>query len=1068
MPKGGSSIDAFAYSYEEEPRKKGIHFGPFPLFLLVVVILASLATIITLSVLFANQAAELEGLKKNATASPGSTVSGQTPAPDATTARPPSTVLPPGSTTNSSSAVDWPNYRLPGNIDTVSYDVWLKINLPFDENSAIGDGSKDFTTEGIVTIEFIVKEPLRVVILHSWNLTIAEDDVVILNVADKNLVQTFQFDEQRHLLKILLTEDLHPADKPHQLTITFNGKIMDDNQGLYRSSYTVNGTKRYLATSQFEAYKLRRVFPCFDEPLYRATFNMALEYDNRFNGTYFITKEKSRTDSAETDASGIRWRTTVFEPTVRMAPYALAFLISDFARESIDSEQLEFGGISRPDAIGDTEFATKVGRNMTLFLGSPEFLNEPYTNHNKKMDQLAAPDFDSGAMENWGLIIYRERLMLYRPGSSSAEDKKEVGRVVAHELAHQWFGNILTCQWWSEIFLNEGFAAFMEFPVTMHARPDWDLDKLFTISETRVAYDADSYPTSHPLWNPNVTSRVQIDNMFSRITYQKGASVYRMIEAVMGTDNFYAALRAYFQTNKGKGSVTPPDLFEAFTNQMNGRINITQRFDKWFTTNGFPLVSMAQGSNKNKYTVSQRRFMLGNVNASSGQMDRTWQVPFHYQTKDRSGNLVSNLGQEGYASEGSWLAGPTRSIDVGEHEWILANVGHKGFYRVNYTAENWMALINQLKTNHEVIDMLSRNQLVDDSFTLARIGQMDYSVPISMTQYLGSEYEYPPWSTALEHFNYINRMLGGNEESLKNFVLNLLNPRYNENLWNTDAVWIDEVRELYVNLTMNIAFVENSCFYGSLLCLTTASSKFAEFKKDSDDPEYKINPHLKDQIYCYGMRAGNAADFDFLQAQYEAESVHNAKLSILKGMACSNDSELIGRYLDMSLQEDVVRPQDLNYIFRYVSKFPANNLQGWNFFKVHWDDIPEGFRDNIIVDVAGKFNTQEQYNDVQSLFNEKGGDSSDFSEKDAFKQALNRIASNIEWVTKYSDSILTAIAGLDWNSATGSTSSQSTATSSSIDERDKSNPADSAFEHSGKRLIRLENLLKDHLSVKSM
>ena len=208
---------------------------------------------------------------------------------------------------------------------------------------------------------------------------------------------------------------------------------------------------------------------------------------------------------------------------------------------------------------------------------------------------------------------------------------------------------------------------------------------------------------------------------FHVLFLHQGGSILRMIETVMGRQNFYAALRNYFQINKLKGSVTPPDLLNALTEQMNGQVNITERFDKWLTTNGFPLVSITGGATNMtqagekyvEYTVSQQRFMLGNASATLGQMNRTWHIPLHFQTKDRTtGNLTSSLGSSAYAEEGSWLVSTSRNIQVMEHDWILANIGQKGFYRVNYTAENWAALTEQLKTDHEVsITVSSPNRL---------------------------------------------------------------------------------------------------------------------------------------------------------------------------------------------------------------------------------------------------------------------------------------------------------------------------------------------------------------------
>ncbi|OQV20391.1 Aminopeptidase N [Hypsibius exemplaris] len=995
--------EEFEMELDDKPttkRRKGIRLGPFPLFLLTLVLVSSLATLIIMIVFFVEQGQEITDLSKQRdelqqNLSAYSTIA---PAP----------VVP-------TSPFSRDSYRLPEDIAPIHYDIYLQVFVPWNQ-SEVGH-TNAFTTAGDVAIDVICKNPTDVIILHVWNLTVQHSRIVVADRLHGDLaVDSSYVDEERNFLIIRLGQRL-VKDNLYRISIRFTGLIVEENQGLYQSKYTLPGGEiRYLATSQFQPYKARRVFPCFDEPSFRATFDITLKHDARFTGVYSVRRQISSIPAPGSPG----WIETRFERTIRQPSYLLALLVSDFKRDSSPTlDGVDFGVLSRGNALSDTTFAKLVGINMTDHFG--QLFNMSYKLYNPKLDMVAVPDFDAGAMENWGLIVYREILMLYRQGVSSAEDKKQVARVVAHELAHQWFGNAVTCSWWSESFLNEGFASFLEIPLVEVARPRWNLGLTFTLSETRVAFDADSYETSLPLYNANVMKHPEIDNMFGRITYQKGAAVLRMIEAFMGKDNFYAALNTYLAERVAAGGMTTyKELLEAFTVKMAAlnipgrKVDFNERFDEWISTSGFPLVTFTAANNV--LTMRQERFLLGTVNASSPAAKRAWNIPLTFVVRTATESDADVLARQTEAKPVLWFektnATAIYTLPSG-YKWILANVRNFGYYRVNYEVSNWDRLIEQLQRAPSAIHVFSRVQLIEDSFSLARKGLLDYSIPIRLIQYLPgagtvvpAEQEYPPWSAAINGLQYIESMIGDSNNSLKLFAQKVIGRKYSDNFWNSTEVWVEDVNEDYQQLTLRTAIIENACYYDLSTCQAQAVQRLQAWRT-ANSSTVLIDPHFKDKIFCYGVRGGTLVDYEYLLQQFNLADVHQAKLAILRGLGCSRDRDSITRLLNMTLDFNVVRGQDSSYVLSYASKFPEGHLLTWDFLKTHWHQLPKDKRDSMVTDVCGKFKTTKMLDEVTAFYQSLG---TDIAEKQSFLSALARIRSNIEWMTAFAQPVLEALA----------------------------------------------------------
>ncbi|KFM56599.1 Aminopeptidase N, partial [Stegodyphus mimosarum] len=421
-----------------------------------------------------------------------------------------------------------PYVLLPKSIIPEHYDVELQ---PF-----ILPGN--FTFNGKVRVQIRVLEETDNVTLHINNITVNEASIRLSGVDAPGIAKTSE-DLERQFYILHLKGKLRTGQS-YEVYMEFLGCLNDQLAGFYRSSYKdEEGQTRWLATTQFQATDARRAFPCFDEPALKATFNITIvHWANMTSLSNMPIYKTERRDNI--------WTADYFETTVRMSTYLLAFIVSDFKSRSTP----EFSVWSREAVLNTSTYALEVGPKILKFYES--FFNVKYPL--PKTDMVAIPDFNAGAMENWGLITYRETALLYDPRYSSASNKQRVIVVISHELAHQWFGNLVTPKWWDDLWLNEGFASYVEYLGVNAVHPDWMMDQQFVLEDLQDVMDLDCLKTSHPISIP-VRHPDEINEIFDRISYEKGASIIRMMKYFLGDKDFGTGLTNYLNAKKFDNAV---------------------------------------------------------------------------------------------------------------------------------------------------------------------------------------------------------------------------------------------------------------------------------------------------------------------------------------------------------------------------------------------------------------------------------------------------------------------------------------------------------------------------------
>uniref|UniRef100_A0A674CMF8 Aminopeptidase n=1 Tax=Salmo trutta TaxID=8032 RepID=A0A674CMF8_SALTR len=522
----------------------GVYISKFLAIAIVVLTVSSIGGIITMIIVYEN-----ERIKTQPTAPP--TTNSTTPYP----AGPP------------------PNMRLPGNLIPESYDIVLQPHLYIVMNNTTNQ-SLVFT--GNSTVYFRCVENTKTIVLHS-----KEQNVTAVKVTDLDkekiikVDNTILYSNESNFLEIVLDSVL-VKDGNYSLFTAFEGELLDDLAGFYMSSYK----KGFIATSQMQPTDARKVFPCFDEPAMKATFRVSLIHRP---GTTALANGKVIGTTLEV-IDGETWEVTRFQTTKKMSTYLLAFTVSDFhsigsTHERVDIKVLVhyFNKITwEMDHVKRFVFQEQYQRKLILF---------------------------AGAMENWGLVTYRETALLYEEGVSSTSNKEWIATVIAHELAHQWFGNLVTMKWWNDLWLNEGFATYISYMGVDHIEPTWNIKDLIVLNDIQTVFQVDSLASSHPLSSKedDVQTSSDITQLFDSITYSKGAAVLRMLADYLDERVFLNGLRKYLQAFQYSNTVHK-DLWEYL---QEVKADIAEVMDTWTKQMGYPVITI----NTTNGAVSQEHFL---------------------------------------------------------------------------------------------------------------------------------------------------------------------------------------------------------------------------------------------------------------------------------------------------------------------------------------------------------------------------------------------------------------------------------------------------------------------------
>ncbi|XP_053575340.1 aminopeptidase N-like [Bombina bombina] len=882
----------------------------------------------------------------------------------------------------------WHKLRLPTSLVPHHYDIELQPYL--DKNP---EGLYIF--EGKSTVFFLCNETTKLVVIHSnkLNYTTQSGHHAVLKNEETGsnvpLTRTF-LEVPTQYLVVEVAENLQPG-KQYSLHTVFQGELADDLAGFYRSEYVEDGKTKIIATTQMQAPDARKAFPCFDEPAMKATFNITLLHKSEYKAiSNMLPPGPLRGMPQEGE-----WNITVFAETPKMSTYLLAFIVSDFSFVEApgNGSQVQIWG--RKKIINEQgQYALNVTRPILEFF--EKYYRTPYPL--PKSDQIALPDFSAGAMENWGLVTYRETALLYDPAVSSIGNKERVVTVIAHELAHMWFGNLVTIRWWNDLWLNEGFASYVEYLGADYAEPTWNIKDLTVLYDVHRVMAIDALTSSHPLTSreDEVNTPNEINQMFDSIAYSKGASVIRMLSHFLTEDIFVEGLETYLKAFSYDNTVYS-DLWFHLQKAVEKHPSVTlpgrvsDIMDTWVLQMGFPVVTIDTTTGN----INQTHFLLDPdaVVTRPSPYNYTWKVPISYQTNT---SLTKN----------TWLLNAedtNNEFKTSEYNWLLANINVTGYYRVNYDDGNWEKLLKALQDNTDAIPLINRAQIIDDSFNLARAKYINTTRALDTTKFLSKEVEYMPWQAALGSLSYFVQMFDRTEVygPMKQYMAKQVLPLF-EYFKNKTKDW-KEIPEPLTEQYNEINAISTACTYGIAECGALASRLLNDWMNNSTyNP---IHPNLRTTIYCNGVAQGGEKEWDFIWNQFKSTDNAQEADKLRAALTCSREPWILTRLLEYSLDPTKIRRQDTVSTITNV----ANNVLGqsfaWDFVRAKWKTFFDNFGTssfsfgNLITGVTRRFSTEFDLHQLLQ-FKEDNQDVGFGTAARTLEQAIERTKANIRWVNE--------------------------------------------------------------------
>ncbi|EPS37099.1 hypothetical protein H072_9309 [Dactylellina haptotyla CBS 200.50] len=826
-----------------------------------------------------------------------------------------------------------------------------------------------FTFDGTVTVDLDAVEDTDKVVLNSTEIKIKSatfkeikgEEQVPLGTVDADGVvydtdlQTATFDFGSPV----------KAGSKYQIQIEFEGILNDNMAGFYRSSYKdKDGKTQYLATTQMEPTDCRKAFPCFDEPALKATFQIVLIADK--NLTCLSNMNEESDTPVALDNGKVKH---TFATSPKMSTYLVAFIVGDLRYIETNEFRIPVRVYATPGSEHLGKFSLDLAARTLKFY--EETFESPYPL--PKMDMVAIPDFSAGAMENWGLVTYRLVDLLFDETTSGASTKQRVAEVVQHELAHQWFGNLVTMDFWDGLWLNEGFATWMSWYSCNVFYPEWKVWESYVADNLQSALSLDSLRSSHPIEVP-VKKISEINQIFDAISYSKGSCVLRMVSQYIGEETFMKGIRAYLKRHAYKNTVTK-DLWDALS-EASGK-DISGMMDVWTRQIGHPVVSITETENGIK--VKQNRFL------------RTADVKPHEDEVHYP--IVLGLRTKGGIDEDILLTEREKEISV-DKEFYKVNANHSGIYRTLYPADRLEKLGQAAKQG--LLTVEDRTGMVADAGALVASGHQKTSGFLSLIKGFTEEDEYVVWSEILNRVGSIRGAWVFEDQAIKDGL-----KAFNKDIISGIAHklgWEFKSGDSHILQQFKALAFGSAGMSDDDVVVAAAKEMFGKFVAGD---KTAIHPNLRSSVYAIALKTGGRAEWEAVRNAYATGANSDERNTALRALGRSKDPKCIKDTLALSLSEDV-KEQDI-----YL---PLAGLRGhseginalWSWAKENWDKLEQklppglGMLGSIVQIVTSSFTTEEQIADVKAFFDKRSTKGFD----KGLAQALDAVSAKAKWLER--------------------------------------------------------------------
>lgn len=743
----------------------------------------------------------------------------------------------------------------------------------------------------------------------------------------------FSFSDHQEAIQLELP---HSGDV--ELKVVYDAKLTDTMMGIYPSYYTVAGQKKQLIGTQFETTAARQAFPGIDEPEAKATFSLAIKYDEQPGETIIANMPEDHVEN------GVHY----FQETVKMSTYLVAFAFGELQSKFAKTKSgVEIGVFStKAHQPKELDFSLDIAKRAIEFY--EDFYQTPYPL--PQSYQLALPDFSAGAMENWGLVTYREAYMLLDPDNTTLNQKRLITTVITHELAHQWFGDLVTMKWWDDLWLNESFANMMEYVAVDALEPEWNVWEMFQTSEVPMALQRDATDGVQSV-HVAVDDPAEIDTLFDgAIVYAKGARMLVMVRALLGDDAMRRGLKNYFAAHQ-YGNATGADLWQAL-GEASG-MNVGQIMESWLEHPGYPVVEVKVEDGK--LMLSQQQFFIGDGEEKS----RLWQIP-----------LNANYNQApAIFSEQSLVLGDYAQLRKQNGRPFRVNVGDNSHVIVKYDE----TLLNDILDHLDELGAIDQLQLLQDLRLLAEGRQISYAqiVPL-LSRFKDSR------------SGIVNEMLYHVANSLKNFVQPAAKTeRQLQQLFDQLSVkqvqrlgWLSQKDESNDDQLTRPIVLSAALYAQNRDTIKQAQALFDQYQDHlADLPADVRGLVLANEVKNYGSQEL----FDTLLADYQKTADAGFKQDICAALTKTQDDQLIAQLIDRFEDADTIKPQDLRAWFRGVLANDHGQQAAWDWIQQEWSWLEKTVGGDMefptyITVISRIFKTSQRLAEFKRFFTPKEND----------------------------------------------------------------------------------------------
>ncbi|KAJ6007744.1 hypothetical protein N7540_011720 [Penicillium herquei] len=841
---------------------------------------------------------------------------------------------------------------LPTNVKPVHYDLTLEPNF------------ETFTYDGTVLIDLNVNEDTDFISLNSNDITIHSATVLSKgSVVESNPQISMNKDAQTATIKF---NQALAVGSDAQLKLTFTGNLNDNMAGFYRSSYKENGETKYIASTQMEPTDARRAFPCFDEPALKAKFTVTLVADKS------MTCLSNMDVASESDVQGGK-KAVKFNTSPVMSTYLVAFIVGHLKYIETNAFRVPVRVYATPDQdIEHGRFSLDLAAKTLAFYEKAFDNDFPLP----KMDMVAVPDFSAGAMENWGLITYRIVDVLLDEKTAGASRKERIAETVQHELAHQWFGNLVTMDFWDGLWLNEGFATWMSWYSCNVFYPEWKVWQTYVIDNLQSALSLDSLRSSHPIEVP-VKRADEINQIFDAISYSKGSSVLRMISKYLGEDVFLQGVRDYIRKH-AYGNTETGDLWAALANASGKPVQSVM--DIWTKNVGFPVISVTENPESSSISLKQNRFLrTGDVRPEEDKV--LYPCMLGLRSKDS-------------VDENTMLTEREGEFKVPDLDFFKLNADHSAIYRTSYSPERLRKLGQAAREG--LLTVEDRAGMIADSGALAASGFQKTSGMLSLLQGLDTESEFVVWTEMLSRVATLRSSWLFEDDktkaALKAFQRALVSNKAHELGWEFSEN-DDHILQQFKALMFGSAGMADDP-----VVIKAAQDMFARFAAGDVSA---IHPNIRGSVFTIVLKHGGAKEYEVVLDRFRNAPTSDEKTTALRCLGAAEDPALIQRTLGLAMGDEV-KNQDIYMPLSGLRNSTVGIQTRWTWLQENWDLIYQrlppslGMLGTVVQLTTASFCTQAQLDEVKAFFDAK--DTKGYDR--AVEQSLDAIRAKVSWVER--------------------------------------------------------------------